>query len=337
MMHKAPAFWYHNGASSLLLAGLLSPLGWLYSRIVAYRLARHKPQRLHVPVLCVGNNSVGGTGKTPLVIYCAQLLQQQGKNPHVISRGYGGTAKQLRRVDADKDCASEVGDEPLLIAKHAPCWVASKRLDAALAAIADGADCILMDDGLQNPTLHKDCSILVVDGAVGFGNKHCLPAGPCREPVAASLAKAQMIVLMGAPTHADAQALLATQDESLFQAQLTPPFGVIETLQAQSPYVAFCGIGRPQKFFETLQSYAIAVTETKAFPDHHMYSEATLQRLEQRAQAQSARLITTEKDWLRLPEAWRAKVAYLPVSVQLQDAEHFAAHLVAALFEGHAP
>ncbi len=306
-MSQAPRFWHQPN----MLATMLSPLSQIYWLLVQMRLRRCRPQRLPIPVICVGNNTVGGTGKTPMVLACADILRAQGKQPHVISRGYKGSYSGTVRVDAQRHSAHEVGDEPLLIARHVPCWVSAKRIDAACAAIEDGADVILMDDGMQNPTLQKDMSILVVDGGYGFGNRKMLPAGPCRERLGESLLKAQALVVMGDATHPDVQLLL--QDHSAaFHAKM-----VAQNALPEGPIVAFAGIGRPEKFFEMLRAMGATLADEISFPDHHLFSEKELQHLAQKAAQHHATLVTTEKDWLRLSADWRERIESIEVKAEI--------------------
>jgi tetraacyldisaccharide 4'-kinase len=259
-----------------------------------------------------------------MVLACAEILRAQGKNPHVISRGYKGRYSGTVRVDAAHHSAQEVGDEPLLIARHVPCWVSAKRIDAACAAMADGADVILMDDGMQNPTLHKDMSIMVVDGGYGFGNRKMLPAGPCREPLSVSLLKAQALVVMGDATHTDAQLLLQDHNAA-FNAQM-----VAQTALPEGPLLAFAGIGRPQKFFDMLRAMGAPLSDTVSFPDHHIFSEKELQNLAQNAAQHKATLLTTEKDWLRLSDAWRERINYVEVKAEITPKAAFETLLKAA-------
>lgn len=314
MPKSAPTFWHQRN----VLARCLAPLSTLYWFAARRRAARYKPFKLSVPVICVGNNTVGGSGKTPTVLYCAETLQQAGMQVAVISRGYQGQlVDDVVRVDTHKHTALDVGDEPLLIAQQVPCYVARRRLAAARAAIAEGANALLMDDGMQNPTLHKDMTLMVVDGGYGFGNGLMLPAGPCREPLQESLAKADAVLVMGEATQPAAQKIFA-QHKKVFQAHLKPQIAL-----PHQPLFAFCGIGRPAKFFDTLRAMGGDVIAEKSFPDHHLFKESELREMLQQAAQQNAQLMTTEKDWLRLDESWRAKVAYLPVKAKIERAEDF--------------
>lgn len=323
MPSHAPAFWHKPSWQGALLA----PLSQLYWFVARRRVANVTPFKLSAFVICIGNNTVGGSGKTPTVLACAAILQEAGFKAAVISRGYQSTLgiDDVLRVDASRHTALDVGDEPLLIAQHLPCYVARKRLRAARAAIAEGAQVILMDDGMQNRALHKDLTIMVVDGGYGFGNGRMLPAGPCREPLRESLAKANAIVVMGEPSHPAAAALFH-QHEKVFQAHLKP-----QEALCQSRLLAFSGIGRPAKFFTMLRAMGGELVAEKSFPDHHLFKENELLEMLQQSVQQKAQLMTTEKDWLRLNETWSEKVAFMPVKAQIERADDFAQMLLASI------
>jgi tetraacyldisaccharide 4'-kinase len=268
-------------------------------------------------VVCVGNINVGGTGKTPTVIALLEILRDQGITAHVVSRGHGGSEIGPLLVDERKHSADEVGDEPLLISAFGPCWVAKDRTAGAKAAIEAGAQAILLDDGFQNPSLHKDLSIVVVDAEIGFGNGRVMPAGPLREPLTDGLSRADVVIPIGSPA---AQKRLS--------AQVTNPIwpGELRALEtgmdwSGTRFIAFAGIGRPGKFFATLEALGANVVATHAFPDHAPYTDTILQRLKAEAKAKSAQLVTTEKDMARLPVDFRRDALALPVRLVFKDPE----------------
>ncbi len=308
-MLRTPAFWRRRGP----LAWLLSPCGAFYLIGGKIRQARGRPQAAPIPVICIGNAVVGGSGKTPVVRALAEMLQAAGHRPHILSRGYGGKAvgAMPRRVQTT-DHSADVGDEPLMLAATAPVWVSPNRLASAKAAAdADAdADAAIMDDGWQSTALRKDINLLVLDGAYGIGNGFGLPAGPLRECWPAALARADAVVLYGQ----DAHGLLQGSDLPVFRAALAADR---EGDWHGRRLLAFAGIGRPEKFFATLENLGAQMVEQRAFPDHHPYDAEEIRALTERAQALDATLATTEKDWARMgrPEA----VAYLPVRCRWED------------------
>lgn len=326
---RPPRFWFSPSDRLNWRGALLAPLGQLTAWATANRVARRPTFSCPVPVICVGNINIGGTGKTPTVIALVAALQMRGHHPAVISRGHGGQLQGPVQVDPTKHDASDVGDEPLLIAAFAPVWIAKNRAQAAQAAANSGADVIIMDDGHQNPDVAKDFNIVVVDGKRGFGNGRCFPAGPLREPISAGLSRANMVVVIGAPNKQLAHTLSTQADCPILYADLKPLETGMDWSGAR--VLAFAGIGHPEKFFATLRDLGAELCATVALDDHQNISSALITRLSTDAARMGAQLVTTEKDAVRLTQAQRSGILALPVRLEWQEAGRLDALLSAVV------
>lgn len=313
---RPPEFWKADVSgrdAALMLRALLTPVSWAYAAIAAHRfrtaVSRHAP----APVVCIGNFTVGGAGKTPI---SRTIRAKLGPNAHTLSRGYGGRAIGPLRVTGDME-AAEVGDEPLLHAKDGAAWVSRDRFAGALAAAQAGAHVIIMDDGFQNPSLAKDLCIVAVDPAYGVGNGQVFPAGPLRERLSDGLARADAVVMLHntwSEETPEQPEWLGDFAKPVLHASLSPAGEA-----PSGPLVAFAGLARPEKFFDTLEAVGADLAEAVPYPDHHPYSEDDLAWLAQLATERGARLITTEKDAARLSPEWRERVAVLPVAARFAD------------------
>lgn len=335
---REPRFWYPEKRDSVPLASrLLAPAGYIYGLAGRMRRTSRKAERAAVPIICIGNVTTGGAGKTPVAITIASQLIEKGEQVHFLTRGYGGREVGPIRVDPTHHGAEDVGDEPLLLSQIAPTWVAANRPEGAAAAVRGGARLIVMDDGFQNPSLIKDFSILVVDASAGLGNGRLMPAGPLRERVDDALARTNALVITGRGHAADGIAARArARGLPVFNSIVRPPISVEF---GDGPYLAFAGIGRPEKFFRTLRDIGADIAETVSFPDHHIFSDRDARALLVRARELGARLITTEKDAARLTHAATASprsrlaeaVTTLPVRALIADMDSLMALLSDAI------
>src|SRR6187401_814870 len=321
---REPAFWWRSAG---LQGRLLAPLGLIYGTFTGRRMAI-KGVQAGLPVLCVGNFTLGGAGKTPAVIMLAKMLTDAGGRPFCLTRGYGGNEAGPKLVDGRSDSAAQVGDEALLLARAAPTVVARDRVSGAEFAHAQGASVIILDDGLQNPSLAKDFTLAVVDARRGIGNARVFPAGPLRAPLDAQLARTDAMLVVGEGNAADdVAARLRVRSRPIFHARLVPDKAAVSALRAQN-VLAFAGIGDPDKYFATARAAGMVVSRRRAFPDHHRYTPQDASELILRAEHSGLTLLTTEKDRARMDgdprlAALAARVRTLPVPMVVQEAGEF--------------
>lgn len=315
---REPPFWWRQGG---VAAALLAPFAAVYGAVAARRLTQ-KGARAGVPVVCIGNPTVGGAGKTPAALAVAQMLKAAGEMPVFLTRGYGGRLAGPVRVDPAQHRAADVGDEPLLLARTAATVVAHDRVAGAQAAVAAGASVIVMDDGFQNPSLAKDFSVLVVDAKRGVGNRRVVPSGPLRAPLAPQLERAQALIVVG---EGDAGVADDTRKHGLqtFRARLAPDAAFIASL-ANKRVLAFAGIGDPEKFFATLREAGVTVAATRSFDDHHRYTGGDARALWEEAERSGLLLVTTEKDLARMQRdedvaELAARACALPVTLTFES------------------
>lgn len=338
MKLSTPRWWYRRGGQPApVIRALLRPFAWAWTWATARRIARADPFDPGVPVICVGNLTVGGAGKTPVVREILRRLRDKAIDAHGLSRGHGGSLTGPERVDPLDHTAREVGDEPLMLAADGAMWIARDRVAGALAAADAGAQAVVMDDGHQNPDLQKALSLIVVDGETRggewpFGDGRVLPAGPMREPLATGLARADAVVLM------------LPNDVEAADPELLALFGGLPVLIARlepaappppGPQLGFAGVGKPWKVERALRAAGAELKDFAPYPDHAAYSENDLKFLASRAAVFGAGLVTTEKDWARLPPQWRAKVVAWPVRAKFENEAALDSLLAGAL--GQAP
>ena len=323
---RAPDFWFKSGDWR---ATLLRPVAALYGTIAAFRMNRSGFQA-SVPVICIGNFTAGGAGKTPTAMAIAALLKELGETPVFLTRGYGGFLKGPHRVDPARDDAAAVGDEALLLARVAPVVKSADRVQGARVA-SDIGSVIVMDDGLQNPTLEKDFSIAVVDGESGIGNGLCLPAGPLRAPLVAQKRRTDAVLLMGADGPLAALSPLMNP-RPFWHATLVPDAAALAALRGRRLF-AFAGIGRPDKFFSMLEREGLVLAERRAFADHAPYHQDTLVAIAQHCQREGLVPVTTEKDAVRIGPLLQetsglASLQVVPVTFHSPDRDTIKAALV---------
>jgi tetraacyldisaccharide 4'-kinase len=330
---EAPFWWYRRRG---VLASALSPLGLLYGGVAQARARRITPYRSRLPVVCIGNFTAGGGGKTPTAIAVAKLLIGLGLRPHFLTRGYGGTTQGTALV-RNGQSAEEVGDEPLLLAQIAPTTVSADRVAGAQAIEATEANVIVMDDGFQNPSLTKDFSLVVVDAVSGIGNGLVIPAGPLREPLAAQIARADALLVIGEGGRA-ARLIEAFERENkpVLKAAMVP--NCDPRWLSVLPVIGFAGIARPSKFFATLRNNGARLIDARGYRDHYRYSPRQARSLLREARDYKAMLVTTEKDWVRIPEDEDEALAELkhrsrpfPIAIKFEDEAKFKALLLAAV------
>ena len=317
---REPGFWWRKAG---LASSLLAPLAAAYGRVAAQRLAK-TGTRAALPVLCVGNFTLGGAGKTPTAIMLATMLRAAGETPFCLTRGYGGRIEGPHLVDVETDTAAQIGDEALLLARAAPTVVARNRVVGAAFAKAKGATAVVMDDGLQNAALAKDLALAAIDGRRGIGNARVFPAGPLRAPLAAQLKRTDALLVIGNDIGAH-EVVAQAGARPVFRGRLTPDQAAVTALKDRK-VLAFAGIGDPDKFFDTVEQAGIAIGLRKAFADHHRFSAEDAAELIMLAEHDALTLLTTEKDRARMAgepvlAALAAKAQVLPVTLVVDEAD----------------
>jgi tetraacyldisaccharide 4'-kinase len=309
---KAPKFWYLKKDS--FLSNALYPFSLLFRLGTKIRILLSREKKTKLPIICVGNIVIGGAGKTPVALKIGNMLIKAGYKPHFVSKGYGGLEKNNTLVN-DWHSPKSVGDEPLLLSEIAPTWIGLDRNKSFQLASDNGADCIVMDDGFQNPTLQKDFSIVVINGEQGFGNKRVIPSGPLRESISRGLSRTNLVITIGdisdsvkdkIPKHIP----LITANFKIKQD------GIM--LKGQK-ITAFAGIAYPEKFYNSLKLVKANIVDKISYSDHHIYNENDLLYLAEKANKNKSILVTTKKDMVRIPKNFRSLVKTIEGFIQLDD------------------
>jgi len=310
---KTPAFWYKSSPTGL--ARLLWPLAQIYRIASHCRRWGANPYHAKIPVICVGNIVAGGAGKTPVALNLAKMLLTNGNNPVFVTRGYGGKEVGPLKVDLTRHTARDVGDEALLLARFASVWVGRDRAAAIRAAEPHGSH-IILDDGLQNPHISPNLTFLVIDGETGLGNGQIIPSGPLRENFRDLIQRITAVIMIG---KSDAHHLTSRIRCPILHAHWQPDLPT--NFPSHQKFYAFAGIARPAKFYETCQQSGIQLAGHEDFADHHFFTPNELLRLQKTAQHQGARLLTTEKDWVRLSPEWQKKITAFPVTLVFNEVD----------------
>lgn len=310
-MIRTPKFWKKISLLSLLLL----PFSIIYFVIFFLIKITTKTSKISRPVICIGNIIAGGSGKTPTTIAIGKILQELKIESAFLSRGYMSDGSKFLLLNKNnKYDAKEVGDEPLLLAEHASTFISKNRLFGAKQIDAmNKFDCLVIDDGMQNESLFRDFTILVIDGKIGFGNQLLIPSGPMREPINWGLKKADLVVLIG---HGDEKLLKKLSGKKIVNAKILPKN--IENFKEQK-LLAFCGLAYPEKFYSLLEKNNLQLAKTKSFPDHYNYSSNELAELQKEAKKLNAKLVTTKKDWIKFSPKFKKEISYLDIELQFED------------------
>lgn len=303
---KAPKFWRVNG----IIAQLLLPFSVFYYLFTILRNRGALPRILSAKIVCIGNITAGGAGKTPTAIAIGNFLKIKKKKFAYVSKGYLGKIRIPTKVDIKKHTAVDVGDEALLLAREGDCWVGKSRFDTCNEAIKNGAKILILDDGMQDLSIAKDVTLLVIDGTYGFGNGLVIPAGPLRGRKDVAVEKCDGVILIGEDKHKVSD-FVKKYKRPIIKAEFKPKISI----DKKQKYIAFAGIGNPEKFFLSLEKIGIKPIHKIEFPDHHYYSRFDISRLQKLAKQNEAKLITTEKDLIRLPEKFKQEILTLPVDL----------------------
>ncbi len=311
-MLKAPKFWYKK--NDTLLSNTLYPLSLLFRFGTKLRNLVNRQKKSKLPIICIGNIVVGGAGKTPVALKLGSLLKQNGYKPHFVSKGYGGIETN-NTIIKEWHSAKSVGDESLLLSEVAPTWIGKDRNKSFILAKESGADCIIMDDGFQNPTLQKDFSIIVINGEQGFGNKRVIPSGPLRESISRGISRANLIIVIG-EIDEDIKKKISNS-VPLIHAKFQ--ISRNNKIYKNQKVTAFAGIAYPEKFYNSLSEKGAILEKKISYPDHHIFDENDMLNLAETANVTKSILVTTKKDFVRIPKSYRSLVSTLDGEIEFED------------------
>lgn len=326
-MLKAPKFWYIK--KDTIYSKILYPLSLVFRLGTKIRNITSRTNKSSLPIICIGNIVVGGAGKTPVALKIGRILIKSGYNPHFISRGYAGIIKSSTLVQPWHSPKS-VGDESLLLSDIAPTWIGIKRHKSIRLAEKNGSDCIVMDDGFQNPTIHKNFSIVVINSSQEFGNKRVIPSGPLRESIKRGLSRTNLVIMIGNVTKFLNEIIPAhipiisanfniNKENKIFKGQ---------------KITAFAGIAYPEKFFDSLRKLGAIIVKEVTYPDHHIFDDNDLLNLAEIANKTKSILVSTQKDFVRIPKSYRSLVNTLAGEIVF-DNEDLIKEILTNVIENH--
>jgi len=311
-MLKAPKFWYLKRDS--LLSNTLYPFSLLFRLGTKIKNLISIERKTKLPIICIGNIVIGGAGKTPVALKIGSMLKKAGYNPHFVSKGYGGIEKNNTLVK-DWHSPKSVGDEPLLLSEIAPTWIGLDRNKSFKLANDHGADCIVMDDGFQNPTLQKDFSIVVINGEQGFGNKRVIPSGPLRESIKRGLSRTHLVIVIGSTSEKIKKTIPI--EIPIIEAKFE--INKENKIFKGQNITAFAGIAYPEKFFQSLEEQGAKIVKKMSYPDHYIYNENDLLSLAEMANKTKSILVSTRKDYIRIPKSYRSLINTLEGEIIFND------------------
>ena len=326
-MLKAPKFWYYK--YDTFYSQILFPLSILFRFGTALRKFFSKERKSPIPTICIGNIVVGGAGKTPVSLKISKLLIKAGYNPHFITKGYAGIVSDCTLVE-NWHSPITVGDESLLLSKVAPTWIGKNRIRSSYLAKENNADCLIMDDGFQNPSIHKDFSIVIIDGEQEFGNQKVLPAGPLREKIQTGLSRANIAVVIG--DMSEELINIMPKNITVFNAKFE--IDKNNEIFKGKNITAFAGIAYPDKFYDSLDEQGAKIVKKISYPDHYIYTENDMLSLAETANKTKSILVSTKKDYVRIPKSYRSLVNTLDGEIIFKD-EELVVKILSNIIENH--